>query len=182
MGLPGAGKGTQGKMMADINGMHLLSMSDIIRLYITEESRAKLSSGQLLDDDETIALFDQVLSSIDRKDNCVLDGFPRTIGQAEWLLKRSKLDNFQINHVIFLDASFETVKSRLQIRGRADDRVEVVERRFKVYKSYTQPLLDWYSENNIDVVRIDAEQTVDKVNQDVQAILDQDQQSSSQTQ
>lgn len=167
MGLPGAGKGTQGKIMADRHGMHLISMGEIIRLYVTADRRARMLSGELLDDQEVIRLLEQVLSSLPNKDLCVLDGFPRTIHQAEWLLNKAKNEHFTISHVVHLAASEETVRSRLQARGRLDDKAEVVEERFKEYRELTRPLIDWFKEHGIDVIEINAEHSVDDVNSDV---------------
>jgi adenylate kinase len=167
MGLPGSGKGTQGKMMADEHGMHLISMGEIIRLYVTGERRNRMLSGELLDDSEVIELLDQVLDTIPNKELCVLDGFPRTIRQAEWLVEKAKRENFTISHVINLDASQETVKNRLRARGRSDDKEEVIEERFKEYAELTKPLLVWFKEHNINLLNINAELTVFAVNNDV---------------
>ncbi len=167
MGLPGAGKGTQGKIMADQHGMHLISMGEIIRLYVTGERRARMLAGELLEDDEVINILERVLDSIPNKDLCVLDGFPRTVHQADWLLEKSKQDNFSVSHVIHLDAGEDTVRSRLRARGRLDDKEEVIEERFKEYKELTQPLIDWFNEHDIDVININAERSVDEVNNDV---------------
>jgi adenylate kinase len=171
MGLPGAGKGTQGKIMADRHGMHLISMGEIIRLYVTADRRARMLSGELLDDQEVIDLLEKVLNSLPNKDLCVLDGFPRTIHQAEWLLAKAKRDHFSISHVIHLAASEETVRHRLQARGRLDDKEEVIEERFKEYRELTQPLVSWFSEHGIDVFEINAEHSVDAVNNDVTGSL-----------
>lgn len=171
MGLPGSGKGTQGKMMADQHGMHLISMGELIRLFVTGDRRSRMLAGELLDDDEVIALLDRVLDSLSNKEWCVLDGFPRTINQAEWLLKKSKSDGFNISYVINLEASQETVKKRLHARGRRDDKDEVIVERFKEYVELTQPLIDWYLTKNIKVVTINAEQNVDDVNNDVTKAL-----------
>lgn len=167
MGLPGAGKGTQGKIMADQHGMHLISMGEIIRLYVTGERRARMLAGELLDDDEVINILDRVLDSIPDKNLCVLDGFPRTVNQADWLLEKSKRDNFSISHVIHLDAGEDTVRSRLRARGRLDDKEDVIKERFKEYKELTQPLIDWFNKRNIDVININAERSVDEVNNNV---------------
>lgn len=167
MGLPGAGKGTQGKIMADRHGMHLVSMGEIIRMYVTGERRVGMLSGELLDDQEVIALLDQVLGGIANKDLCVLDGFPRTIPQAEWLINKAKDEQFKISCVLHLAADEETVKRRLQNRGRLDDREDVIVERFKEYNELTRPLLAWFSEHGIEVINIDAERSVDSVNDDV---------------
>ena len=171
MGLPGSGKGTQGKIMADQHGMHLISMGEIIRLYVTGDRRARMLSGELLDDEEVISLLDRVLDSLPNKKLCVLDGFPRTVAQAEWLLQKAGRENFSIDYVINLEAGEETVKLRLKARGRIDDKDEVIVERFKEYGELTQPLVNWYREHNIDVANINAERSVDEVNNDVTASL-----------
>ena len=167
MGLPGAGKGTQGKIMADRHGMHLVSMGDIIRMYVTGERRSGMLSGELLDDQEVMALLDKVLAGIANKDLCVLDGFPRTIVQAEWLFKKSIKENFKISSVVHLKADENTVRTRLRSRGRLDDREDVIEERFKEYNRLTKPLIDWFKDHDIKVIEINAERSVDEVNDDV---------------
>ena len=171
MGLPGAGKGTQGKIMADQRGMHLITMGEVIRMYVTGERRARMLAGELLEDSEVITLLDQVLSGISNKDLCILDGFPRTIPQAEWLLKKAKHENFTLSHVIHLIASENTVKNRLQARGRIDDRAEVIRERFKEYNEMTEPLFNWFRQHGVDVVDVNAERTVDEVNDEVSRSL-----------
>ena len=171
MGLPGSGKGTQGKIMADQHRMHLISMGEIIRLYVTGDRRSRMLSGELLEDHEVIDLLGRVLESLPNKTLCVLDGFPRTIFQADWLLDKAKEENFTIDHVIYLEASDETVKKRLHARGRLDDKDEVIEERFKEYEELTHPLVGWFREHNIDVISINAERSVDEVNSDVTRAL-----------
>jgi len=171
MGLPGSGKGTQGKIMADQHQLHLISMGEIIRLYVTGERRRRMLSGELLADQEVIELLNGVLEKLPNKNLCVIDGFPRTIYQAEWLVRKAKDENFTIDHVVYLDASNETVKSRLHARGRLDDQDEVIEERFKEYEELTHPLVDWFVKHKINVVNINAERSVDEVNNDVTKAL-----------
>ena len=171
MGLPGSGKGTQGKIMADQHQLHLISMGEIIRLYVTGERRRRMLSGELLADQEVIELLNGVLEKLPNKNLCVLDGFPRTIYQAEWLVGKAKDENFTIDYVIYLDASDETVKSRLHARGRLDDQDEVIEERFKEYEELTHPLVAWFTQHNINVININAERSVDEVNNDVSKAL-----------
>lgn len=171
MGLPGSGKGTQGKMMADEHGMHLISMGELIRLYVTGERRISMLSGELLDDKEVIDLLDRVLDSLPDKEKCVLDGFPRTVHQGEWLIMKAKKEQFNISHVINLDASQDTVKRRLRNRGRSDDKEEVIKERFKEYGELTQPLIEWFQLHGIDVININAERSVFEVNSDVNQAL-----------
>jgi adenylate kinase len=167
MGLPGSGKGTQGKMLADINGMHLFSTGDLSRMYVTGERRQRMLAGELLDDNEVIAMLDRALKTVDDDDECLLDGFPRTISQAEWLLEQVNAGRFTISHVIYLVVTHEAVLERLKARGRLDDTETVIEARFKEYEKLTQPVIDWLETHGIPVLRIDGERSTDVVHRDI---------------
>lgn len=167
MGLPGAGKGTQGKILADTHGMHLISMGEIIRMYVTGEQRQRMLAGELLGDDEVIAIVDKVLDTLPPEEECILDGFPRTVPQAEWLLNKLERMQSQLRCVIHLTASPQAVKTRLKARGRMDDKDEVIEERFREYQRLTEPLFIWFKKHNIEVVDIDAERQVNEVSGDI---------------
>lgn len=167
MGLPGSGKGTQGKMLADEHGLHLISMGDLVRLYVTGERRQRMLNGELLEDQEIITMLDRVLTTLDDDKDCVLDGFPRTIPQAQWLLEQVKSGRFSLSHVFYLTASKDAVKARLRARGRLDDEESVIEERFKEYERLTQPVLDWLKQQNVPIIEIDAERSTTDVNRDV---------------
>ncbi len=170
MGLPGSGKGTQGKMLADEHGFHLISMGDLVRMYVTGHRRQRMLAGELLDDAEIIAMLDRVLSemkNLDDDDDLVLDGFPRTIPQAQWLLDQVKAGRFSLNGVVYLTASTEAVTARLTARGRLDDQEEVMIERFKEYKELTEPVVNWFSEQGVTVLHIDGERSTRAVNRDI---------------
>jgi adenylate kinase len=167
MGIAGSGKGTQGKMLADARGFHLISMGDIVRMYITGKQRERMLAGELLDDDEIIRIVDQVLTMLPNGAEVLLDGFPRTIPQAEWLLEQVKAGRFPLKTAFHLVASREAVKRRLMTRGRVDDKEEAIEARFDEYERSTTPLLSWLSEHGVDVVNVNAERSVQEVNGDL---------------
>jgi adenylate kinase len=171
MGLPGSGKGTQGKMLADHHGLHLISMGEIIRMYVTGDRRQRMLTGELLDDDEVIEILERVLDSLPDDSEYILDGFPRTVPQAEWLVKRLRAKSSKIRCVIHLTASAEAVKARLQARGRIDDKDEVIEERFREYQQLTQPLLKWYKEHDIAVCDIHAERSPHDVHEEIMKVL-----------
>lgn len=172
MGLPGSGKGTQGKMLADYHGRHLISMGEIIRMYVTGERRQRMLAGELLDDAEVISILERVLDSLPDDSEYILDGFPRTVPQAEWLLERLESKGSKITCVVHLRASLQAVKARLQARGRTDDREEVIEERFKEYQRLTQPLLDWYKDHDINICDINAERSPNEVHDDVVKLIE----------
>ncbi len=167
MGLPGSGKGTQGKMLSDEHGFHLFSTGDLSRMYVTGERRRRMLAGELLDDQEVIAMLEKALATIEDDDDTVLDGFPRTVPQAEWLMGQVEKGRFSLDHIVYLHASKEAVKVRLKARGRLDDKDEVIEERFREYERLTQPVIEWLEKRGVDFIKINAEQSADAVNRDV---------------
>lgn len=171
MGIAGSGKGTQGKLLADEYGFHWISSGEILRMYIAGEKRQRMLAGELLEDAEIIKIFDKVFASINNHDECVLDGFPRTVVQAEWLLKQAKKGKFHITEVFHLIASKEAVKARLKERGRPDDYDKAIEERFQEYEKQTLPIIHWFEKEGIPVVEINAERPVEEVHQEIVAKL-----------
>lgn len=173
MGIAGSGKGTQGKMLADARGYHLVSMGEVLRMYVTGEQRERMLAGELLDDSEIIKIVDQVLGSILNGAEVLMDGFPRTIPQAEWLLEQVKAGRFKLDLAFHLVASREAVKKRLLARARIDDVDSAIEERFNEYERSTRPLMDWLKDNGVRVIDVNAERSVEEVNDDLVKYLDQ---------
>lgn len=171
MGIAGSGKGTQGKMLADQHGLHLISMGDVLRMYVTGEKRRRMLAGELLDDQEIIEIVERVLSSLGDSEQVLLDGFPRTIPQAKWLLEQARSGQFKLDTAFHLQASHEAVKKRLLNRARIDDKEGAIEARFNEYERSTTPLLKWLADNGVKVINIDAERPVKEVNNDLVAHL-----------
>jgi adenylate kinase len=167
MGIAGSGKGTQGKMLADQHGLHLISMGDVLRMYVTGEKRERMLAGELLDDQEIIKIVDRVLASLKDDEQVLLDGFPRTIPQAEWLLEQAKASRFKLDTAFHLVASRQAVKSRLLDRARIDDKEGAIEARFDEYERSTMPLLSWLADHGVRVINIDAERPPSAVNEDL---------------
>jgi adenylate kinase len=163
MGLAGTGKGTQGTLLADKHGMRLISMGDVVREYASESQRERMLAGDLLADNEVIDMLDQFLASLDDEQEVILDGFPRSVPQAEWLLKQVEAGRFDVRLAFHLIASREALKQRLLARGRADDNDEVIAKRFDEYDKSTAPLLKWLEDHGIDVVNVDAERPVEVI-------------------
>lgn len=167
MGMPGTGKGTQGELLADQLGQHLISMGDVLRMYITGKKRKEMLAGKLLKDEEIIKFLERVLATLHDDDGVILDGFPRTIPQAEWLLEQDKSGRFKVRGAFHLVASRQAVKQRMLDRARQDDTADAIEKRIDEYDRATKPLLNWLADNGVKVVNINAEQPIEAVNKEI---------------
>lgn len=167
MGLPGSGKGTQGKMLADEHDMHLFSTGELLRMYVTGERRKRMLAGEILDDQEVIAMLDKALRSVDDDSDCILDGFPRTVPQAQWLMEQVTSGRFDLSHVVYLKVDHDTLVARLKARGRLDDKESVIEARFREYERLTKPVIDWFKEQGVSILEIDGEGSTSAVNRDI---------------
>jgi adenylate kinase len=147
-------------------------MGDVLRMYVTGEQRERMLKGELLSDDEVTAIIDKVLKTISNGEEIILDGYPRTIPQAEWLLEQAKAGRFNLDKAFHLVASREAVKQRLLGRARVDDQDAAIEKRFDEYERATAPLLDWLKQNGVQVIDINAERSVEDVNKDIDSYLD----------
>lgn len=157
-GVAGAGKSMQGKMFADEHGYAWISTGEIFRVLVTGKRRQEMLEGKLLSDEEVINILDTVLNLIATDQEFVLDGFPRTIPQADWLLDQVHKGRLELTAVVNLDASEDVVRERLMARGRQDDTEEAIAKRFDEYRSVTMPILEHFKKEGVDVHSIDAAQ------------------------
>jgi len=164
LGAPGVGKGTIASLISGEKGLVHISTGEIFRKEIREQTElgkqvtSLLDSGQYVSDEITNAIVKKAISTEKCKTNgFILDGYPRTIGQAEFLASLG----VEVKAVL-LDASDEAILSRLKGRnsGRADDSPEVIETRLKVYNKNTAPLIDYYKQKDLLIV-INAEGTIE---------------------
>lgn len=171
-GVAGSGKSMQGKMFADEHGYAWISTGEILRVLVTGKRRHEMLQGKLLSDSEVITILDTVLNLIDPKQEFVLDGFPRTIPQTDWLLDQVHKGRLQLTAVINLDASEDIVRGRLIARGRRDDTEEAISERFAEYRSVTLPILEYFKKEGVHVYNIDASQGPRDVHDDILKCID----------
>lgn len=166
-GVAGSGKSSQGKMLADKLGLPWLSTGEFLRMLISGQRRKDMLAGLLLDDQEIITLVRKLFTIIDTDNEFILDGFPRTEAQADWLLNQSKHGQLSITAVINMQASENVVAKRLLTRGRQDDTNESIDQRFKEYRQSMLPILQHFQESGVKVIDINAEQTVEEVHEEL---------------
>ncbi|MBP2333547.1 adenylate kinase [Corynebacterium freneyi] len=175
LGPPGAGKGTQAAILSEKLGVPHISTGDLFRANIGEgtplglEAKSYMDAGNLVPDDVTVRMVESRLAEDDAKAGFLLDGFPRTVPQADELERILKGLGLKLDGVVQFDVSEDVVVERMLARGRADDTEEVIRNRMQVYARETAPLLDHYSDM---VIRIKAEASVEEINAATMAELD----------
>lgn len=166
LGPPGSGKGTQAQKLAEKLGIPQISTGELFRHNIGAgtplglEAKRYLDAGDLVPSGVTNALVDDRLNDEDAKDGFILDGFPRSVEQAEELRKMLDARGTRLDAVLEFKVSEDVLLDRLKDRGRTDDTEDVILNRMKVYRDETAPLLDYY---NADLKTVDAVGTVDEV-------------------
>jgi adenylate kinase len=157
MGAAGAGKSIQGHQLADEYGYAYISTGEVFRVLFTGKRRQEMLAGKLLSDGEVVRVVDRVLDFIDTKEQFILDGFPRTQPQVDWLLMQHEAGRFELPVVVNLEVSEVMIRDRLQKRGRLDDNEAAISQRYNDYEAVTHPLLAYMQEKGIRVINIDAD-------------------------
>jgi adenylate kinase len=171
MGVAGSGKSMQGRLLADREGLPWLSTGEFLRMLVSGDERKDMLAGKLLDDEEIIGLVQKIFTVVDVEEEFVLDGFPRTSGQADWLLNQVKYGQLDVTAVVHLIASENAVKQRLLNRGRPDDHHEAIGERFKEYEEAIKPILTQFKSAGIPVLDVDGEQPVETVHEAIHKAL-----------
>jgi adenylate kinase len=186
LGPPGAGKGTQAQRLLQRYGIVQLSTGEMLRAAVAAQTpvglKAKdiMAGGGLVPDDMVIGIISDRLDQPDMKNGFILDGFPRTVPQAEALddllkKKHIKLDavvELRVNESALLNR-VETRVAEMQARGeevRIDDTPEVLSKRLASYRSMTEPLIHYYSERR-KLLTVDGMMTIEHVTREINRIL-----------
>lgn len=172
MGPPGAGKGTQAKVIADHFHIPAISTGDIFRANVAGETelglRAKafMDAGDYVPDEITNDMVRDRIAQPDAEPGFLLDGYPRTLAQVEELDQMLSTGGHALDSVVVLTAQREELIKRLlqraKIEGRADDTEDVIRRRQEVYEEQTAPLISVYRDRGL-LVEVDGEGEIDAV-------------------
>jgi adenylate kinase len=175
LGPPGAGKGTQGKIVADKKRIPHISTGDILRQAIADQTllglkaKSYMDRGDLVPNELILDLISERLQAEDAQKGWILDGFPRNVAQADFLSDLLKQLNQQCDAVVNLDVPDEVLIKRLLGRGRQDDNEETIAKRLDVYREQTAPLIEYYQQHNL-LKQVDGNRLLDEVTQDLEAI------------
>ena len=178
LGPPGAGKGTQASRIHDRFAIPHISTGDILRAEVAAETdlglevKEVMERGDLVADEIVLELVDKRIAQADCDAGFILDGFPRTIPQAEGLDKILKKQGK--GHVTVIDIAVpdEALLPRLLARKRADDTEATIKNRIEVYHEKTAPLIEYY-ERKGRLLRVNGDQSIDDVFAEIAAVLEQ---------
>jgi adenylate kinase len=172
MGVAGAGKSMQGKILADEQGHAWISTGEVLRVLVTGKRRQDMQQGKLLSDSEVIAVVEKVMELIDTSQEFVMDGFPRTQVQVDWLLNQIAMGRLKKPIVFNLEIDEAVIRDRIKKRDRPDDTEETIALRFKEYDRVTRPIIAYMRKKGINVIDIDADQTPRKVHDQINSYLE----------
>ncbi|OHB81472.1 MAG: adenylate kinase [Planctomycetes bacterium RBG_16_64_12] len=177
IGPPGAGKGTQAERVVRTYELAHLSTGDMLRAArdrrteVGREADRYMSTGQLVPDSIILRIIAERLGQPDCRSGYLLDGFPRTIAQAEALDQTLAEKNTPLDVVLQIEVPEEALFQRLAGRGRADDKPEVIRERLVAYRRQTEPLVEYYGKAGL-VRSVDGLGSVDEIFQRIRAVLD----------
>ncbi|WP_320673891.1 adenylate kinase [Prochlorococcus sp. MIT 1341] len=174
LGPPGAGKGTQAKRICEKYSLSHLSTGDLLRAEVVaktdlgNKAAVLMANGELVTDDLVLSIVETKLKAI--SSGWLLDGFPRTVGQAE-ALERILVEIDQlIEAVVLLELNDDLLIERLLLRGRDDDNQEVITNRLDVYRVKTEPLIDYFRSKGL-IHSIQADGSVEEITQLIESVL-----------
>ncbi|WP_047309684.1 adenylate kinase [Rhodopseudomonas palustris] len=187
LGPPGAGKGTQASRLVEQHGIVQLSTGDMLRAAVAAGTpiglKAKdiMAAGGLVPDEVVIGIISDRIDQDDAAQGFILDGFPRTVPQAEALDRLLGDKGFDLDAVVELKVNegalldrVETRVAEMRARGeepRADDNAEALAKRLSAYRAQTEPLVDYYSEKR-KLLTVDGMMTIDEVTREIGRVLD----------
>ena len=180
-GPPGAGKGTQAKIISEYLKISHLSTGDILRKKLLDkdqlanELKKIMSSGNLVSDDILNSIVSSRLQN-ETKKGFILDGYPRTLKQSEYLNNFLSENSNTINYIFNIQINFDTLKERILKRSseesREDDNIDVIETRYKEYLNSTQKVSDYYKDKQSNIYHeIDGSLQINEITQKIIKIL-----------
>jgi len=162
-GPQGSGKGTQAELLVARKGWRWLSTGQMLRDSSDPEVRARMATGELIDDVLTARVLDTAIAKVEDRTQIILDGYPRNATQAQWLLDKFSDHDRANTCMIELDIPREESVRRLLARGRPDDQLPAINRRLEIYHTDTEPIIDLYRKHNIPYHKVSGIGSIEEI-------------------
>jgi adenylate kinase len=170
-GPAGAGKSVQGQILAARYGWRWLSAGQLLRDSHDPQLVDMMHQGKLVPHDVITRIMGDAIAKAGDIDQIILDGFPRQLEQADWLIASQPQHGRSIGLVVVLEVPREELLKRLAIRGRVDDTPGAIDERLSIYRQEIYPILGLLTEQSIPVVHIDGVGSVGQIHDRVVAEL-----------
>ena len=172
MGVAGSGKSTLGQLLAAHLHCPWISTGNLLRQKMDAATQAQMLKGEIISDEQTLAVLDDEFRRIDAsRHQFVLDGSPRTMRQAQWLVGKAQAGELKITAVIHLETAKPVAKERLLARQRPDDHEAAIEERFREYDENILPIIKYLEKEGYKVHHINSERTPQAVDADISKAL-----------
>lgn len=162
-GPAGAGKSVQGQILAARQGWRWISAGQVLRDTHDPAILSLMQAGDLVPHEDITRIMGDAITKAGNIDQIILDGFPREMPQAEWLVESKTHHGRDIKLVVVLEVPREELMKRLEIRGRVDDTPEAIDRRLHIYRQEMYPILGLFSDDHIPVVHVDGVGSVGEI-------------------
>lgn len=162
-GPAGAGKSVQGQLLAARNGWRWLSAGQLLRDTHDIDLIAEMQTGSLVDPAKVNELMGDALKRAKNIDRVILDGFPRQLSQAKWLIESQPEHERSIALVIVMEVPRAELLKRLEVRGRVDDTPEAVDERLRIYRTEIYPILTYLTEQGVRIAHVEGTGSVGQV-------------------
>jgi adenylate kinase len=162
-GPAGAGKSVQGQLLAARNNWRWLSSGQLLRDTHDIELIKEMQTGHLVTPEKVNELMGDALKRSKNVDRVILDGYPRQLSQAKWLIQSQPEHERSIQLVIVLEVPRSELLKRIEVRGRIDDTPDAVDERLRIYRTEIYPILTYLTEQGVNVAHIDGTGSVGQV-------------------
>jgi len=170
-GPAGAGKSVQGQLLAARMNWRWLGIGQLLRDTRDEAIHEAMREGKLIDVTISERVMGEAIESAKDIKELILDGFPRELHQAQWLIEHQGELERNVSIAVVLEVPREELLKRLALRGRADDTPDAIDERLNIYRQETYPILNYLTQQNIPVVHIDGNASVGQVHDRIMSEL-----------
>jgi len=163
LGIAGAGKTEQSKLLANEFNYDRISVGQLLRNDTSEDLGYRLDRGELIDDEVVIPIVEKQIKNISEGKEFIIDGFPRTLKEAIWITNRPR-ETLRVFQILL---SPEDACSRLKIRNRTDDNEQAIKKRIYEYEEFINSILHIFKRKNITIFNIDGSKDIESVHNQI---------------
>jgi adenylate kinase family enzyme len=164
LGTPGSGKSVQGRLLSKTLGCDYISVSELLRTNSDSLNQQKMINGVLLDDNTAIGVVNRAISNISKGKEFIIDGFPRTLVEAQWITNRQDVDSIK---VIRIKVNQTEIIERLRLRNRRDDNIVTISNRIDAYEFMIRSIMEEFKSKHVDECDIDGSTSIESVHNQI---------------